>query len=288
MMKKIFTILSVMAMGAALTGCDLNKEPVFDDKDAFVAFGKSSASVKETDGTISIPVTLASLSGISTKVSYEPVDSTAKRGVDYELADGASTLTFSKENRTQNIVINILPHKGEYTGDRKFILKFKSTGDVAAGYENTCVVTISDTDHPLNFILGEYGAPATTGVFGTAYAAWTVTVEKDEKDVSKVWLTNLDPDWIGYCKNSVYGVVNAEKTTITIPKDQEIGYTHADYGPVTLVGLDAATYEEAGDFADLIINISEDGSTLTTANAYGTNSQGWWNVIDAPFTFTKK
>ncbi len=274
-----------MALGAALVGCDLNKEPVFDDKDAFVAFGKSSASIAETGGTIAIPVTLASVSGIETTISYEAVDGTAKLGTDYELADGSATLKFGPEGRTQNIVINILPHEGTYTGDLKFTLKFKSTGDVNAGYENSCVITIVDTDHPLNFILSTY---TTTTVTGRGEYTWDIKVDKDAEDVSKVWISDLEPYFASYGYtapkyNYFYGIVNAEKTQITIPTNQKLGY-----GNVILIGLDAPLLDDANTVQDIIVEISADGSTLTIPNAWGPDEDGWWNYCEGGAVFTKK
>ncbi len=287
-MKKVFNILSVMALGSALVGCNLNTEPIFDDKDAFVAFDKSSASISETGATISIPVTLASVSGIATTISYEAVDGTAKLGTDYELADGSATLKFGPDARTQNIVINILPHLGTYTGDLKFTLQFKSTGDVNAGYENSCVITITDTDHPLNFILNTYSGSADSYFASRGHFDWDIKIDKDPEDVSKVWISNLDPYFLvnGFGApnyNYFYGIVNEEKTEITIPMGQKLGYQNTE-----LVGWDNANVDEAAGNDDVHVTISEDGSTITIENGWGIYDEGWWNLFNGPIVFTKK
>ena len=105
-MKKVLTYISLFVFGAALfSSCNLNESPKFNDKDAFVAFDKAAVSVKEEGETVVIPVTLASLKGVATTISYEAIDgegkSGAKNGVDYKLADETGTLTFSAEARTQ-------------------------------------------------------------------------------------------------------------------------------------------------------------------------------------------
>ena len=102
-MKKIFTYLTIVAVAAFAASCNTNNDPVFDDADAFVAFDKAAMTCLETAKEISVPVTLASVAGIATTISYEAVDGTAKSGVNYDLSDGTGTLTFSETGRTQYI-----------------------------------------------------------------------------------------------------------------------------------------------------------------------------------------
>ena len=113
-MKKYFILIAALAFAAI--SCDKNESPSFDDSNAYVAFNKGTISVSELNNTVSIPVTLVSLGGLETVISYEAVDGTAKAGTNYELADGAATLTFTKDEPTQYIVINILD-----PGDTRFL-----------------------------------------------------------------------------------------------------------------------------------------------------------------------
>ena len=55
-MKKIYSVIALAAGLVMLASCELNKEPVFNDSDAFVAFNNAAFSCAETDGEISIPV----------------------------------------------------------------------------------------------------------------------------------------------------------------------------------------------------------------------------------------
>ncbi len=293
-MKKLLRYFSIIGVGAALTACNLNVDPTFDDNDAFVAFDKATASVSEDAKVVSIPVTLASVSGISTTISYAAVDGTAKQGKDFELADGSATLTFSAEKRTQYINVNIIHHEGVYTGDLKFSLTFKSTGDVNTSADNTCTVTITDLDHPLNFILGSYETTAESYFSGKGPWSWTVKIEKDAEDVSKVWVKDLEPylgeyGWVSAngAYNTFYGIVNEEKTQITIPRGQLLGYDET----ACMMGFTSADCDEGG-LADIIIQISSDGKTLTMPYAWGcavtAEGKNWYNIIQGGVILKKK
>lgn len=242
-MKNIFKCLSALTLGAFLfASCDINEVPKFNDSDAFVAFNSASVSVVETVGTVNIPVTLASLSGLSATVSIEAVDGTAKSGVNYTVT--TSSVSFSENAATQNIVVDIKNIDG-FTGDLKFTLKLGNTGDVNAGSENVCTVTIVDKDHPLEAILGDYNFKA-TDYWGDEWD-YTVNVVKHPTDISKVYFYNLNSylNSLGYSAptyNVYEAVVNDEKTIITLPLGQDFG----GYG-FTLVGYDGSNYITSGN-----------------------------------------
>mgnify|MGYP003289131660 CR=1 FL=1 len=61
-MKKIFLLVNIFAL-CLLASCNKNEFATFDDKDAFVAFGKASYAISEDGGSLTIPVTLASVAG---------------------------------------------------------------------------------------------------------------------------------------------------------------------------------------------------------------------------------
>lgn len=287
-MKQILSFLNLVILGALLTvSCNLNENPKFDDKDAFVAFDNATMTVSESVGTIKVPVTLASVKGIAATISYQAVNGTAKSGVNYELLDGAGTLTFSAEERTQYITVKINKIAG-YTGDLKFSLTFKEggLGGLNEGAENKCVITIADNDHPLTFILGSYAA---SGESTRGHYDWTVTLSKDASDVSVVWIANLEPyfasnGYVAPTYNYFYGTVNAAKTTITIPKGQSVGYND-----VVLNGLnDPDPFK--GDFDNMTIAINTSGSVLTIANAWGAfnSANQYYCMVNGGATMNKK
>ncbi|MBQ7709969.1 MAG: hypothetical protein IJT74_08650 [Bacteroidales bacterium] len=311
-MKKIFTYISLVALAAFAASCDMNKEPVFNDADAFVAFDKAAASCNETDGEISVPVTLASVKGIATTISYEAVDGTAKAGVNYDLADGAGTLTFSADARTQYIKVKIYDPEvvydeegnrvgGRYTGDLKFSLRFKSTGDVNNSADNTCTITIADLDHPLSAILGDWTFSA---ICRGAAASWPCELRKDDSDDHMVWFYDLvyfsRSGWDGW-DISYYGIVSEDLTTITIPLGQKSEYKYSNGENVTLYSVDADfnyIYDTGNVSATIVydanghatgINFNLDGSPAGEGAgliAYIPNA-GTINYIYPPFTATK-
>ena len=263
-MKKILLYTSILVLGAlAAASCNLNSYPVFDDNDAFVAFDATGYQFNEPEAglkdTVDVYVTLASVAGISTTVSYEAVDSTAIAGVDFDLLDANGVLNFDSENRTQTIKIVLYsPKAGTYTGDKAFTLKFKSTGSVNAGSESSCVITIADIDHPLNAILGSYTMSGTSYFNGPV--SWNMTFEKDEEDVTVVWISGIiDSQTIG----GFYGTVTMAADGITpesisVPLGQQSTETTST---CFLYGIDAqgVNIESSGN---MTIEITNGGANI--------------------------
>ncbi|MCE4566866.1 hypothetical protein INQ51_21265 [Maribellus sp. CM-23] len=291
-MKKITIYISFLA-GIVLffSSCELNDFPKFDDADAFVAFSSETMMVTEDAGTLEIPVRLTSLSGLSSSVAFDFIDSTAVKGRDYNLKGGASVLNFEGNEAVKNIEIDIVNHSGVFTGDMKFGVRITSPGNVNAGSVDTMWVTIADIDHPLAFILGEFSASATSYFNGKE--EWTVTFAKDISDVNKVWITNL-VNGGSSASTPVYGMVNEEKTEVKIPVGQVIrASTSYDillkgfYGPDGETGI-----EDGGSITGLIdpdgtIRIQDEfGSQAFTAGT--TSSVGWYNIYQADGVFVKK
>lgn len=279
-MKLNIKYLSFLLAGAvALASCDKNEPNVFDDKDAFVAFDAVSVTYAEDyskDGaTFKIPVTLASVKGLEETVKFEvssPEEKGAVEGVNYELLSTTGVLSFNAENRTQYIEFKTKTD-GEYTGDLKFIVKLLPSETLPVGSESECTVTISDIDHPLTFILGDFTASGTD--YWDGPASWTITIHKDATDDHKVWIDNLfnNPGWIDpRCR--FYGVVNDEKTTITIPFGQEAEYKYSNGMPLILLGLDNDLYGH--DTGSVDVSISVDGANVSLD--FG-DEYGFWTQI---------
>lgn len=284
-MKKIYSVIALAAGLVMLASCNVNKEPVFNDSDAFVAFNNAAFSCIETDGEISVPVTLASLNGMSTTVSYGAVNGSAKEGVNFELVDGAGTLTFSPAERTQYIKVKILDpgveyEEGErvsglYTGDLKFSLEFKSTGDVAASRQNACTVTIKDIDHPMSALLGDYSMSAVSYFNGPV--RWTMSILKDENDDHMVWFFNIFAvDGFADTDTMYYGNVDADMTTITIPLGQESEYTRSTGYHLTLYGVDNEL--EGYETGNLTVTIEKDANGKVTGLDFG-DELGIWAYL---------
>ncbi len=269
-MKKIFLLLNVFAL-CLLVACNPNEYATFNDNDAFVAFDGASFSVKEDVGTLKVPVTLASVAGLEKNVTVVGVDGKAKAGVDYNIKNGGS-LSFNSETRTAYVEIEIINRAGVYTGDLNLTLKFDDLGGVNAGARSSASVTIQDLDHPLSPILGTYTA---TTESGRGKFSWTVTLEKDASDVTKIWILDLDPYFasygyvssVGY--NTYYGVVNSDLTQIAMPCGQAVGYEN-----VAVVVCDNYDAVYSGN---IIMDIDLENKTITIDGMWGIDDAGWWN-----------
>lgn len=263
-MNKIFKYITYALAGIALfVACDSNKPPVFDDANAFVAFDKTAVSIAEAivkpsgeivenTAIIDIPVSLASVKGIEESIKFEiiqdeftyketkdavDIDKTAHSGVNFECLSTSGTLSFNAEKRTQNIQIKAI-YLPDYTGDLKFDIVLKAGATVGLGAASKCTVTISDVNHPLTPILGEYSCTSTHEK--QQNAPWTMTFYKDETDDHMIWIDNIfaNPGWAA-ADTRFYGNVNDDMTEIIIPHGQESEYVYSNGNPVTLCWLNA-------------------------------------------------
>lgn len=268
-MKKIFKIMAGAAMLAALASCELNDVPGFDPADSFVAIDKASILVDETVGTVTIPVTIASIDPVKTSVTYEAVDGTAKAGVNYNLQDASGVLTFDGTTRTQNIVIDIVDLSGTYTGDVTFTINLLSGGkSLNLGDSVSCTVKISDLDHPLADLLGSYTCTAEDK--GAGSVQWTMNMTKDEKDVNVVWVDFICPLAANNpsMKLSVYGKVSEDHKTIEFPCGQKPGAEYAKDDPFTFIWFDydgGYKVKESGN----VTMTSETPGVFTTEDGMG-------------------
>lgn len=247
-MKNIVKIFSFAAALAVAFSCsDLNDYPAFEDSKSFAAFDVTSVSVDENAGTVSIPVTVASIDPVQVAVAYTTTDGTAKKDVNFTLADESAVLAFDGKTRSMAVVINIVDLAGEYTGDLDFTVSLVKPGNLDLGANSTCTVKISDLDHPLAAILGSYTVSA-FDYFGGADAQWAAKFEKDESDVTVVWIsgitgsTGADP---------VYGNVTIDEetgefATITIPFGQTIVW-NASYNAILVGFKDGGYYAPEGN-----------------------------------------
>lgn len=276
----------------SLASCNINEYPSFDDADAFLAFTSSTAAVGEEAGSLEIPVLLTSKSGLSATAEIEVVaDETgtgAIEGTHFTIEN--KTLTFSGlEGATQKIKINVIDND-VFGGNKSFTIRLKEGGSVKLGAAKTCKVTIQDNEHPLAFILGTYGASADSYFSSRGHFDWDITISRDETDINKVWIGDLDPYFAanGYKaangSNIFYGIVNEEKTQILVPVGQTLGYQNTAL--VAFVAADPDVDETEGD--NVVIDIKDDGRTLVITNSWGIYDDGWWNLFRGPITLTKK
>lgn len=290
-MRKILSLLTA-SMLLLLSSCELNEMPEFDDSNAFVAFENTTMSIDEDGGTINIPVTLASVKGMSAEVSYTLIDGTAEEGINFTPPE-SGTLTFDAENRTQYIEVSIIDVPGEFTGDLQFQVQLNDDGTIKPSAENLCVVTIKDLDHPLSQFFGDWTANADSYYFGDGIS-WDVTIEKDENDVAVLWITDIVygfPNW-GFSYPNVdtrfYATVNEEKTELSFAIGQTCAYQYQGEHDISLNGLTSEmNVIESGS---VVATVSEDGNTITfeELGLYVTDATGYWDGILPGMTWTKK
>ena len=268
MMKNILKYIAGVAAVAALAGCNLNPLPTFDESESFVAFDKSAVSVNEDAGTVTLPLTIASLDVVKSNVSYELVDGTAKAGTNYESNDESAVVVFDGESRTGSIVVNIKNIAG-YTGDLSFTVKIVSATGLKLGASSACTVTINDLDHPLSAILGEYTATA-HDYFDDADVNWTVTLMKDPKDVNVVWVDGFTATFAGYYPSAdyrIYGNVTKDEegniTGINFPCGQSLA-TAVSGRSLSLWSFDGDSVYSSGNIAFTTI-----ANGFATEDGYG-------------------
>lgn len=278
-MKSLYTYIgAVLAAASILASCDKNEPSKFNDKDAFVAFDKTSLTLSEgSEDVLRIPVTLASVAGLEETIKFEvkePEKKAAKQGVNFELLTKSGTLSFNAENRTRYIEVKAIPD-GEYTGDLQFSVVIYGTETIKLGSENTCTVTLNDVDHPLGFMLGAYTA---TGVsYFNGPSTWTMTFFKDADDDHKVWIDNLfQNDSFAGADTRYYGIVNEDLTSLNIPFGQESEYKYSNGNPITLLGFDG---EYGHDTGSVDVAIVQDGDKVTLD--FGTEWGFWVKIKDA-------
>lgn len=292
-MKRNKFLYVLLAGLLALSSCELNNLPEFDDKDAFVAFDRLLINAPEESGEVRIPVTLSSLAGIAGTATFELDDaaSTAKEGESYTIKNSSTTLTFSKDAPTQYIELGLIDND-LFTGDLSVTFKLTASS-INLGANTTVRVVIVDNEHPLLFIMGTYSGKLTS-YWEDEYDA-EITISKDESDASKVWIANLDPYFASYGYvapnyNYFYGVVNDEKTEIRIPIGQNINYTSET---ILLNGLDSPNPDE-GDFLPsggfIIVEILDGGAQLRIPNAWGVADETpeFWELYLGGAVFTKE
>ena len=270
---KIFkntTIVLAALAAVALASCN-NDQPEFNDKDAFVSFTDTKATIDENKATLEIPVQLSSLKGKEGSVDFEitPDESApAVEGTNYTVANASRTLTFTKESNVQNIKLNIVDLAGTFTGDLRLNIKLKNAQGVNLGAESSFDVTIVDLDHPLAFMLGTFSASGTT--LRNEAQTWTVNIAKDDKDVNKVWITNMVLNWSSP-NYPIYGTVNEEKTEIRIPAYQVMAKS-SSYPGILFTILDSEGENLVEDYMLGKITTAANGKAIITFadNFFGT------------------
>lgn len=315
-MKKILLHTSIIALAAmAVASCNINSYPVFDDNDAFAAFDELEVSVTEPEvgktTTLKIPVTVASVAGVTAEVSFSvaPENDTtgATEDVDYRILNENNSLTFGADKRTDEIIVEILDntsgivntHQIEKTGEvqlnvtKSFIITLTGSQQVEMGAENVFEVVITDRDD-IRDIVAYGGLDTDKTELPKKYAVepkdgikWDISISKDANFTDRVLISNLcnfGPAGLS-TKTAFYGEViwdekdpKATVTQIAIPLGQDNG----DDSPLTLVGaksLGGYTYQTIKE-GTLVVTIGTNGTSLTFEKITVLDKDG--KAVDSP------
>lgn len=204
-MNKIFRFFGIAAAALSLASC-LKTEYVWE---SYVSVDSASLTVKEDCGTVALTLSSHNLGSASTTVTLKLVDATAKAGQDIDFA-GSPTVTFNGDE-TKDVVLNVVNHPGVYTGTVFCYVEVVSATDAKVGSFNSARIVIEDLDHPLADVLGVY---TLTPDSGYRNPKWSVTIDPDPKNTSKVIVYNLE----GYMTSKIpySGTVSADHKTISI------------------------------------------------------------------------
>lgn len=295
-MKK--NILLILAVAIAFASCSRKVEYEYI---TYATLDAASYSFDEDVQKISIPVLIENASNAEFAVSFKTIDGKAVEGTDYEIISPASgLLTFAAGDTKQEIVIGINKDDA-LTGTKDFSIQISSaTEGLAVSGCNTAKLRIKDLNHPLKVFIGEWAASA-TGLSGLKYS-WSIIVEGDESDPTyeNLLVYDLDPftsSYLGLNSENGYNIVdakaNAAKTQIIIADDSYLATDSEgvfELGAVfTICGFNKPTLDAATGYADIKMDISEDGKTLTIANAIGSVCGDMYcDVVEGPIVFTKK
>ena len=223
MMKNIYVFISAIAL--LLVSCDRKVE---FKHETFATLSTVRYTVREDAGEFTIPVTIYNPTGDEVQLIVKTDDETAVQDVDYEIVTPANgVLTFSGDESQKDVVIK-LNHNKAFQKSKTFYLSIAATDEnFVIGNLNTATCVIKDAEHPLDMFIGEWKGTALSVFDGTSYPL-TVNISEDESDetYTKLKVDGLEPMQLSSV-TPLSGVVNAEKTQLTISGGQQIGYLDA-------------------------------------------------------------
>ena len=159
-MNKLKYLSFAIAVMFVFTACENNDAQKFLEKDTFVCFPESSASIDENDeGSLSIPLILAGVPGgvsvsVTLEISTEGCAVPAIEGVDFTI--NKKDFVFEGGYGTQDVVITPIDND-VFTGKKTFnIIISQTSPTLMESVQNSVTVTIVDDEHPWAAIIGNY------------------------------------------------------------------------------------------------------------------------------------
>jgi len=160
-MKKYIKLFALtVAAASLLSSCAFDGGKAEYTTTAYACFNGTRCNVKETVGTVAIPVVLHSNSAKNSIVTYKVTGDTAIEGIDYELINKTGTLVVSTDPSVANdsIRIKITSFEGIKTGNKKFKIELLSISDqtIDVGPTTAMDVTILDNEGGLASLVGNW------------------------------------------------------------------------------------------------------------------------------------
>lgn len=268
-MKKNMNLFAIVLLVVLAASCGRKADYEYE---AFVSFDAKKYSVAEDAGTLLIPVTVYNPTGKEMQVIVKSVDNTALEGKDYEIVSPSSgILTFSGDETTKNIEVEIIPHLGVFTKALDFSLEISSADDATTvGNVNTILCTINDDDHPLKNFLGDWTGTAKSVAYGESYPMEiTITENSNDETYMSVRIENFEPSLALYgTPAKLTADTNKEKTQLTIKSGQYVGFD-SQLGSCSIYALTPTADGNFNMEDSIVMNLSSDKKTLTISGMFG-------------------
>lgn len=259
-MKKTI-ILAFTALSVALASC--NPDVKYTSK-PFVYFDNPLVTVPEDAGSVKIAVSVLGVTQ-DVQVGYELVSDVANPTAHFSLADPDNTiLFFSPSKQTDFIEVNIVNEPGVRAFYSFTINLINKSAGVEFGGYSSCKVSISDNDHPLKDVMGEYTAKDKNG------NAWPMTFLEDPDNEGNVLIDGLSPALAGgYVeKNRMWtfkGAVSKDLSSVRVSLGGKLPEPYDDLLP-ELLGIDLQGYLQTS--GNIEFRKQEDGSYVSNIGPY--------------------
>lgn len=319
-MKIKSLIYSTLAATLLFASCDLNKQPVFDDANAFVAFDKVSARVDEAkDGVpCSLELTLycASVKGVSAQVdvvadneAYEglakgvegenyriakietyTIDDNTKERINVVEVTDSKTIKFDADHRFASIYVETINDDNRTEiSDKNFDLKLTNEVGCKLGESKLCAVRISDDEDPINQLVGNYKGSAQS-LFDGSQESWDLTIARSNGDTLLINpVIDMRRANVPTC-NDIYAIASVDPSNtsgiIALPLGQPIYGGEGQSYNLALVTMDnnANPVKSGSNVANF--QIADDGSiTITWTQPFGVGNlvddSWWWQAVQS-------
>jgi hypothetical protein len=231
-----------------------------------VTIASSVSSVDALAGTATVEVTFAGLSDELDSLSIGVLSDT-----DPTFANASYTKCAKPANGTMTL-------KAKVSANKHYYLRGVAAFNKGTSYSDVIEVDVPDIPFYAKVDGGKFTcAKVTSGAYGDEYDKMSllVSVFGEKNDSCRVWGLEIYYNYKGYGQttkstmNSAIGLIDNEKSTITIPAYSYL-YMATSSAYYYTVGLDAPTYDDAQNFTDMVLTWNENAAALDVKNGWCT------------------